>query len=210
MRTFPPQTHLAALRAMTLPMAPTLGAPSIPAVDEAEQLRLELYEACRARTRGWVERRIHSRVASFHLHWHDDCGGRDLLAVDATLSSAHALLDAALGELGALPVVEEVLAECETRLASQLERLVRRANRHELRMLHADFFALDGPRRERLRQICLSKYLEQITKHVHSEASLTLFPPYFAPHFSSLHTAIPFPISRAGNRCAGQTVRDAE
>ena len=55
-------------------MAPTLGAPSIPAVDEAEQLRLELYEACRARTRGWVERRIHSRVASFHLHWHDDCG----------------------------------------------------------------------------------------------------------------------------------------
>ena len=48
---------------------------------------------------------------------------------------------------------------------------MRRANRHELRMIYADFCGWES--RAELRDLCLDKYREQVDKHVQTEAVAT-------------------------------------
>ena len=131
-------------------------------------LRRELHGACVAKAAAWVERRIQDLVAEFHLRWHEDA---DLLAVDRALRESITLVGRAEVELGPLPVCAEVLAACDQQLRTRLAAHVRRANRHELRMLFADFCEWSG--REELQRLCLDKYREQVDKHVQSEAVAT-------------------------------------
>jgi len=70
-----------------------------------------------------------------------------------------------------LPVSHEVLSACETQLRGLLSKHVRKANRHELRMIYADFG--DVASRAELRELCLDKYREQVDKHVQTEAVQT-------------------------------------
>jgi hypothetical protein len=135
--------------------------------DDAAMLK-EMHAACVAKAAAWVERRIQDLVAQFHLRWHDD---GDLLAVDCALRESMTLVRHAEAELGPLPVCVEVLGGCDQQLCTKLAEHVRRANRHELRMLFADFCQWVG--REELQQLCLDKYREQVDKHVQSEAVAT-------------------------------------
>ena len=151
--------HLGTLRAMAA--EPIGGA-------DAAALRRELHAAAATKAREWVEQRAQQLVAEFHLRWHEDA---DLLAVDRALREGVQLVSEAEGELGALPVSHEVLGACEAQLRGQLRTHVRRANRHELRMLYADFCGRDG--RDELQALCLEKYREQVDKHVQTEAVKT-------------------------------------
>ena len=128
----------------------------------------ELYGACVAKATDWTEQRVQQLVANFHLHWHEDA---DLLAVDSVVRQGSALVRAAEEELGPLPVCSEILQSCEQQLRGRLVVHIRRANRHELRMIYADFCQLSG--REELQHLCLDKYREQVDKHVQSEAVAT-------------------------------------
>ena len=123
---------------------------------DAQALRREMHGACIAKAREWVESRTNHLVAEFHLRWHEDA---DLLAVDTTLRESVRLVSDAECELGALPVSHEVLGACEQQLRATLSKHVRRANRHELRMLYGDFCGWAS--RAELRQLCLDKYREQ-------------------------------------------------
>ena len=131
-------------------------------------VRRELHGACVTKAREWVDRRTHELVAEFHMRWHEDA---DLLAVDTALRESVRLITDAEAELGALPVSHEVLSACETQLRGLLSKHVRKANRHELRMIYADFG--DVASRAELRELCLDKYREQVDKHVQTEAVQT-------------------------------------
>ena len=132
---------------------------------DTQSVRREMHGACVAKAREWVERRTNDLVAEFHLRWHEDS---DLLAVDMALRESVRLVSDAESELGALPVSHEVLGACEGQLRTALGKHVRRANRHELRMLYADFCGVAS--RAELRELCLDKYREQVDKHVQTEA----------------------------------------
>ena len=152
-------SHVATLRAM---------AEDGPGSDDDAALRREMHGACMMKASAWVERRIQDLVAEFHLRLHED---GDLLAVDEALRESDTLVKRAEAELGALPVCAEVLGACGQQLRTRLAAHVRRANRHELRMLFADF--CQWPGREELQRLCLDKYREQVDKHVQSEAVAT-------------------------------------
>ena len=149
--------HLASLRKMVA---------DSPA--DAATLRGELHDACVAKARDWVEQRLQHLVAEFHLRWHEES---DLLAVDRALRQGSQLVSDAEGEVGALPVSHEVFGACEQQLCARLALHVRRANRHELRMIYPDFCGWAS--RAELRQLCLDKYREQVDKHVQTEAVAT-------------------------------------
>ena len=119
--------HIATLKAMSKD-SPDPG-------DDAA-LRDEMLGACVSKAAAWVERRVQSLVAEFHLRWHEDA---DLLAVDDALRQSMNLVQAAEFELGPLPICTEILAACDVQLRTKLAAHVRKANRHELRMLYADF-----------------------------------------------------------------------
>ena len=91
------------------------------------------------------------------MRWHED---DDLIAVDNALRESLRLVRGAELELGDLPVATEVLASCEKQLSTKLAGHVRKANRHELRMLFADF--CQHEEREELQKLCLDKYREQV------------------------------------------------
>ena len=150
--------HVATLRAMA--------ASGISSDDVS--LHSEIHSACVAKASAWIEHRVQDLVGEFHLRLHED---GDLLAVDRVLRESVALVDCAEEELGPLPICTEVLGACETQLHTRIVTHMRRANRHELRVLYADF-CLWG-RREELQRLCLEKYREQVDKHVQSEAVAT-------------------------------------
>ena len=120
--------HLAALRG--------LSAAAAEASTDA-QLWRELHGACVAQAGAAVEQRVQELIASFHERLHED--RFDLLAVDVALQEGGRLMRAATPEVGEAPlrVSAEVLAACEARLHGLLQGHLRRANRHELRMLYA-------------------------------------------------------------------------
>ena len=139
------------------------------AEDSSDAVWSELHGACAMQANEWVQQRVQHLVASFHMHLHEERG--DLLAVDRALQEGGSLLREAQPEVGDLQVSHEVLTGCERQLLALLQAHVRRANRHELRMLYADF-CHEG--RAQLRQLCLEKYKEQVAKHVQTEAVGTL------------------------------------
>jgi hypothetical protein len=149
--------HLGALRAMSS------------AEDSSDAVWSELHGACAMQANEWVQQRVQHLVASFHMHLQEERG--DLLAVDRALQEGGSLLREAQPEVGDLQVSHEVLTGCERQLLVLLQAHVRRANRHELRVLYADF-CHEG--RAQLRQLCLEKYKEQVAKHVQTEAVGTL------------------------------------
>ena len=149
--------HLGALRAMSS------------AEGSSDAVWSELHGACATQAHEWVQQRVQQLVASFHVHLHEERG--DLLAVDRALQEGGCLLREAQPEVGDLQVSYEVLTGCERQLLALLQAHVRRANRHELRMLYTDF-CHEG--RAGLRQLCLEKYKEQVAKHVQTEAVGTL------------------------------------
>ena len=122
----------------------------------------ELRDAC-AGGGGADPKSLAASAAAFHLTWHEDA--HDLLAVDGALQQGFALLAdarAAIGDgpLGADDPAVEVLGACEAQLRQRLQAR-RRANRHELRMLYADFCGRDG--RDAPQALCL-EYREQVDK----------------------------------------------
>jgi hypothetical protein len=139
----------------------------------AAAVRRELLQAAIQKARGWVELRTQQLVGEFHMRWHEDDRGPDLLAVDRALRESLRLVHAAETSLGELPVCVEVLGACAKQLHAQLAKHVRKANRHELRVLYADFCRWEGVGREELQTLCLEKYREQVDKHVQSEAVAT-------------------------------------
>ena len=152
-------SHIATLRAMA---AECIGG------EAAAELRRELHHSCVTKAAAWVEARIQHLVSEFHMRWHEDA---DLLAVDGALNESSLLVHNAEKELGPLPICSEVLDACEQQLCAKLTLHVRRANRHELRMLLADF--CQRPGRDGLQHLCLDKYREQVDKHVQTEAVKT-------------------------------------
>ena len=133
----------------------------------------ELHGACARQAHEWVQQRVQQLVASFHVHLHEERG--DLLFVDRALQEGGCLLCEAQPELGDLQVSHEVLTGCERQLLALLQAHVRRANRHELRVLYADF-CHEG--RAELRQLCLEKHAppaEGVVLLVPPLASLTLW-----------------------------------
>ena len=141
------------------------------ASDASDGMYAELRDACAAKAAALIQKSLAASAAAFHLTWHEDA--HDLLAVDGALQQGFALLAdarAAIGDgpLGADDPAVEVLGACEAQLRQRLQAHVRRANRHELRMLYADFCGRDG--RDELQALCLEKYREQVDKHVQSEA----------------------------------------
>ena len=152
--------HLGALRAMSS------------ADGSKDAVWSELHGACATQAHEWVQQRVQHLVASFHVHLHEERG--DLLAVDRALQEGGCLLREAQPEVGDLQVSHEVLTGCERQLLALLQAHVRRANRHELRMLYADF-CHEG--RAELRQLCLEKYKEQVAAHVVVRVGLRLSGP---------------------------------
>jgi hypothetical protein len=176
--------HLAQLRA--------LSSQNDFALSSTHAKRAGRYKAARAEAREWVELRLHELVASFHLASHED---NDLLAMDAAVRAARDLVARAAAEVGDLSLFGEILDALEAQLRSKLELVIKKANRHELRLLYTDFLlrpAEHGPGLSEpacasadasgsdapglpggwrgLRALCLRKYREQVERHVHSES----------------------------------------
>ena len=152
----------------TVAVAATTASASSAHLEALAEVRREMVGACVQKARAWVEQRAQQLVAEFHLRWHEDA---DLLAVDRALRRSFQIVRDAEAALEALPVCVEILGACEKQLQAKLSTHVRKANRHELRVLLADFCRWEG--RDELERLCLDKYREQVDKHVQSEAVQT-------------------------------------
>eukprot|EP00962_Isochrysis_galbana_P005935 scaffold1596_cov121-Isochrysis_galbana.AAC.1 len=120
--------HLTQLRAMSLQEDFALSA--------AHAERVDRYRAARAEAREWAELRLHELVASFHLALHED---NDLLAMDGAVRAARDLVARTAVELGDMSLFCEILDVLEGQLRAKLNLVIKKANRHELRLLYTDF-----------------------------------------------------------------------
>lgn len=112
------------------------------ALSAAHAERVARFTSARAEAREWVELRLHELVASFHLASHED---NDLLAMDAAVRAARSLVARAAGAVGDMSIFGEILDALERQLRAKLELVIKKANRHELRLLYTYFLLRPVP-----------------------------------------------------------------